>query len=124
MSAGPPLSTLLLDPTTWDLVLDVSGNIAVASGPYAAAQDIASAVRTFLGECWYDRTQGVPYLQTILGKNPPIGVFQAAIVAAAESVPGVASAVCVISSFSAETREVVGQIQFRLNDGTTGAVPL
>ena len=41
-------STLLLDQTEWDLVLDASGNIALASPPYALAQDVASAVRTFL----------------------------------------------------------------------------
>ena len=118
------LNTLLLDVGTWDLVIDSNGNIAVASPPYSVTQDVASACRTFLGECWYDDTQGVPYLQSILGKSPPISVFQAAIVAAAESVPGVASAQCVIGSFSLATRQVVGQVQFTLTDGTTGSVNL
>jgi len=76
------LSTLLLDLSSWDLVLDASGNIAVASPPYSTNQDVASACRTFLGECWYDRTQGVPYLQQIFDKNPPIALFQSAIVSA------------------------------------------
>ena len=53
--------TLLLDLTNWDLVLDVNGNIAIARPPYALAQDAASAVKTFQGECYYDTTLGIPY---------------------------------------------------------------
>ena len=36
-------NTLLLDRTVWDLLLDGSGNIAIATEPYATAQDVASA---------------------------------------------------------------------------------
>ena len=45
--SAPPYSTLLLDPDTWDLTVDNNGNIAVAAPPYAVAQDVASAIRTF-----------------------------------------------------------------------------
>ena len=41
------MNTLLLDLTNWDLLVDASGNIAVASDPYSVAQDVASAVRVF-----------------------------------------------------------------------------
>ena len=64
-------NTLLLDQSAWDLVLDINGNIALAGTPYSYAQDVASAVRTFLGECWYDTSLGLPYWQQILGKLPP-----------------------------------------------------
>ena len=37
------MNTLYLDPQSWDLVLDAAGNIAMAKGPYAKAQDVASA---------------------------------------------------------------------------------
>ncbi len=43
-------STLLLDQVTWDLAVDTSGNIAVASDPYSQAQDAASSIKTFAGE--------------------------------------------------------------------------
>ena len=42
--------TLLLDLNAWDLVLDSSGNIALASEPYSVVQDVASALRTFAGD--------------------------------------------------------------------------
>jgi hypothetical protein len=60
------VKTLLLDRSLWDLTLDINGNIAMASEPYAIAQDVASACRTFLGECYYDTSQGVPYFQGML----------------------------------------------------------
>ena len=34
-------TTIFLDPRTWDLSLDVNGNIAVATSTYQRAQDIA-----------------------------------------------------------------------------------
>lgn len=112
-------STLLLDRTSWDLVLDANGNIAVAAAPYQIAQDAASACRTFLGEVYYDTTQGVPYWQSILGKNPPISLIKAKLVAAAMTVPGVVSARCFISSIQGRT--VRGQVQVTDASGVTTA---
>jgi len=63
------MDTLLLNPTTWDLMLDSNNNIALASNPYAIAQDVASAIRTFQGEVYYDTTLGLPYLTQILGQD-------------------------------------------------------
>lgn len=116
------MKTLLLDLTQWDLLADAAGNIAFAEDPYAIAQDVASAVRTFLGEVWYDTALGVPYFQTILGKTPPLTLFQELIVQAAESVPGVASAECTITAF--EDRRVTGQVTFTTDNGQTGTVAL
>ncbi len=101
--------TLLLDTSSWDLVLDARGNIAVASTPYSLAQDAASAIKTFLGEVYWDTTVGVPYLTQILGKNPPIALLKARLAATAMTVPGVASAECFISSIS--SRGLSGQVQ-------------
>lgn len=102
--------TLLLDQTAWDLVIDSAGNIAQASPPYALAQDVASAVRLFLGELWYDTTKGIPYFQKVLGKLPPTSLLVAYIETAAKTVPGVTSARCILQTF--EGRGVTGQIQF------------
>lgn len=103
-------NTLLLDQTEWDLVLDSAGNIAMASPPYALAQDVASAVRLFLGELWFNIDKGIPYFEEVLGQLPPASLLQGLIENAALTVPGVVSAQCIISSF--EGREVSGQIQF------------
>jgi len=117
-----PFSTLYLDPRAWDLTLDAGGNIAMAMPPYALAQDAASACRTFLGEVYYDATQGVPYLQEILGKTPALNVLQAAIVSAAVSVPFIKSAICIISGF--KNRQVLGQVLLTDEDGDELAVGL
>ena len=102
-------STLLLDRTAWDLVLDAGNNIAVASEPYSLAQDAASAIQTYLGEVYWDTTIGVPWLQQILGRRPSLQLLKAQLAAAAETVPGVASAKVFISSVSG--RDVRGQVQ-------------
>lgn len=122
MSTQTPLSTLLLDQSAWDLVLDSSGNIALAAPPYALAQDVASAVRTFLGELWYDVTQGIPYFQQILGKLPPTSIItQLMSNEALLRVPGVVTAQTVISAFNADG-EVDGQIQFTDSTGEVTSV--
>jgi hypothetical protein len=119
-----PYNTLLLDVSLWDLTLDASGNIAMASPPYSLAQDVASACRTVLGEVYYDTTQGVDYFGQIFGKTPPAAVFQEMFVAAALTVPGVVSATCVIESYSAETRQAIGQVQFVDSDGNSQSVSI
>jgi hypothetical protein len=92
------MNTLLLDQTTWDLCLDANGNVAMASDPYAIAQDVASAVRTFLGECWFDTTLGVPYFEEVLGHWPSLQLVKSLIEAVALKVPEVTAAQCVVAS--------------------------
>lgn len=103
-------NTLLLDQTAWDLVIDSAGNIAVAAPPYALAQDVASAVRLFLGELWYNTSKGIPYFENVLGHLPPLSLLTGYIEKAALTVPGVVSAKCIISSFN--NREISGQVKF------------
>lgn len=112
--------TLLLDLSAWDLVLDVNGNIALAGAPYSVAQDVASAVRTFSGECTYDTSQGLPYWSDILGKLPPMSFVSDQIVKAAESVPNVQSATFVPTDFS--NRTLSGQIQIIDTDGNVNNI--
>lgn len=115
------MKSLLLDAVEWDLVKDASGNIAVASDPYALAQNASSAIRLFQGELWYDTTQGVPYFQSFLGKRPNVALIRAKFVAAALTVPGVASALVFISSIN--DRGVRGQVQVKDSSGATTAAP-
>lgn len=112
-------STLLLDTATWDLVVGADGNIAVATAPYAIAQDAASAIKTFQGECFYDVTIGIPYFQQILGKFPSVSLMKAQFVNAALTVPGVVSAKCFITAIT--DRVVHGQVQVTDANGTTSA---
>ena len=118
------MDTLLLDTVLWDLTVDAAGNWAVATEPYALAQDVSSAIRLFLGELWYDDTQGIDYQKKILGKSPSLAVFQELMVQAALTVPDVVSAVCVINSYDFTTRHVDGQVQFIDVNGNNGSISL
>ncbi len=113
-------NTLLLDTVTWDLVADSNGNIAMASEPYALAQDAASACKLFKTELWYDTTQGVPYWQSILGVMPPLALLKSSYEAAAKSVPDVESVRVFIATITRD-RVVTGQVQIQSSGGQTSA---
>lgn len=110
-------NTLILDQRAWDLVIDSMGNIAMAQPAYALAQDVASAVKLFLGELWYDTTKGIPYFQNILGHLPPVSLFIGYIEKAALTVPGVVSAQCIITEFS--NTAITGRVKFIDEQGIT-----
>ena len=113
-------NTLLLDQSAWDLVLDVNGNIALAEAPYSVAQDVASAIRTFLGECWYDSSLGITYWQQILGQLPPLTYIQQQLTNAAFSIPNVQDVQVTFQSFS--NRILSGQVQVIDTDGVPSQV--
>jgi hypothetical protein len=110
------MQTLLLDVAQWDLVLDARGNIAVASDPYSLAQDAASAIKTFLGEVFWDTTIGVPYLQQIFGVAASLALVKAQLADAALTVPETTAAQCFITAFT--QRNLQGQVQ--VTSQTTG----
>lgn len=118
--SGP--NTLLLVTDAWDTCLDAAGNIAMATLPYARAQDVASAIRLFRAELWFDTRPGVPYFEDILGRAPPASFFEAQMVRAALTVPGVVSAQCIITGTS--DRQITGQITFLGTDGNQQTVTL
>ncbi len=121
---GPAYDSLLGELTNWDCCLDSNGDIAVCTAPYALAQDVASACKTFLGECWFDMTVGVPYQTQIMGQKPPLTLLQQYLVQAALTVSGVISAQCVISAYNANTGEVDGQVLFIDSTGVQQGVSL
>lgn len=100
-------NTLLLDTAAWDLVLDSNGNIAVAGVPYSIAQDVASALRTFMGECWYSTGLGVPYWSNILGKLPPLQYVKTQMEKQALTIPNTVRAYVTFTQFS--NRALQGQ---------------
>lgn len=111
------MNTLLLDVDSWDLITDNYNNIAMASAPYALAQDVASAIKTFIGEEWYDVTQGVPYFEQILGQFPPLSLVRAQLTRVALLVPGVVEVRVVFIDFV--NRTLRGQVQFIDTTGET-----
>jgi hypothetical protein len=111
-------TTWLLDWDTGDLCMDAAGNIAVASAPYAIAQDIATQESTFRGECWYDITQGVTYWQQILGQRPSASLVVSLFEAQALEVPDVASATMTVGGINPQ-RGLIGQMLATDTDGNS-----
>lgn len=111
------MDTLYLDPGSWDLTLDSSGNIALASAPYALAQSAASAILTFLGDLYYDQTQGIPYFEQVLNNPPPLSLYRAMCIEAALGVPGVVNAQVFFRAIVG--RKLTGQVQVTDSTGTT-----
>jgi hypothetical protein len=103
----------------WDLTLDPAGNLLLTDPDASIAQDVASAIRTFLGECWYDTTLGLPYFEAILGQRPPRSLVVDQIQQAALTVPDVASAS--VTFLGLKDRVLTGVV---LVTRTTSATPL
>jgi len=112
--------TLLLD-ANWDLTLDENGDIAVATGGYAVAQDVASAVRVFKGELWYQARFGMPYHTRVLGRAPPASWLGARFVAIGKRVPDVAAILPKLKRVG-PNRELTGELRVTTVDGQLGVV--
>ncbi len=114
------MSSLLLSPS-WDITLDANNNLAVTTGNYAIAQDVACACRTWLAELWLDRTLGLDFEQIFSGK-PTKQLIKQSLASQALLVPGVGS-VTIYLTADGESREIGGQIQIAsAPDGTVIAV--
>jgi hypothetical protein len=109
--------TLYLDVDSWDLTLDADANIAMASAPYAAAQDVASACRLWSGEYIYNTTRGIPYQDAILGQMVPVNVLTSLYNKEAQTVPDIATASTLLQ-YNRQSRALSGQIQLTLVDGS------
>lgn len=109
--------TIFLNPDTWDLDIDASGNIAMAGTPYAQAQNAASACRVWQGECPLNTTRGVPYEANVLGYRPTVSQVASWFQSEADQVQGVSASVAILS-FDEGSRSLSGQIQLTLSDGS------
>lgn len=117
------MKTLFLHPDTWDLCLDVSGSIAVASEQYAIAQSVANKQRVFMKDLYYSQQSGIPYREDILGKNRfSLSLYRQYLQDAALSVPGVVTAKVELST--ANDRVVRGRTIFTDTDGREGVLEL
>ena len=113
--------TIQLD-SDWDLNLDSAGNMIASTPAYSQAQDVASEVRTILGECYYDSTIGIPYMTKILGYSPATSLIVEQANKAALRVPGVVTAQTTLTTFDRTTRKWSGTVKFINEDGETNNV--
>lgn len=105
------MDTLLLDLATHDLLLDASGNIAVASDPYALAQDAGTACATWLGEAYFDTTLGVPWRQQVFGKSPALSLLKEQLREVALREVGARAQSVTVFVATLTARRVVAQVQ-------------
>lgn len=103
-------------------MLDGNGNLAVTDNPYAVAQDVACACSTFLGECWYDDTLGIPYYSRILGHWPGTQLINVKMQQEALKLPYVLSAVC--TAVSNGERAITGVITLTDSNNEQSTVTL
>ncbi|MGS0963685.1 hypothetical protein, partial [Salmonella enterica] len=113
---GMQSRSLLLDTGTWDIRLDDTGNLAITDNPHAVAQDVACACSTFLGECWYDSTSGIPYWSRILGHWPGTQLVNATLQQEALKLPTVRAAICQVAVDNSRTVTGVLRITDTNND--------
>lgn len=125
--------TLTLDPDAWDLTLDGAGNIATVTGDFAAAQNVANAVRLFTDDAYFNPERGIPHFAITLGQKPALSVFRSRVRKAALEVDGVQNADCTqleITQQDAESatgekippRTLTGDIQLTMKDGAIYAI--
>lgn len=112
-----------LDTSTWDLMLDGSGNLAITDGSYSVAQDVASSCLVFAGECYYDNTLGIPWKTDALGKRPTPGFIQQKMQAEARKLPVVDQALASVF-FDKATRTMRGTIRVTDIDGNVAQANL
>lgn len=117
------MKTLFLMPDTWDLAIDSQGNLAIATDTYQQAQDIASSCRVFYGDDYYNKNDGIPYLESIMGKsNYPVALYQRHLHDRSMLVDGVVSVD--IKLLQLKDRVQSGTIEFTNTENQSGAIGL
>lgn len=114
---------LELNTATWDLELGPDGNIRTLGDSDPAAllsQRICHRLRTFRGECYLDRSVGVPYFSEVLKKRPDLGHIRSLLASVISGVPGVLKILDLSLDFRQNTR--VLRVSFNVQgDGITAA---
>lgn len=110
----------LLLTNNWDITLDSLGNLAIADKNYSIAQDVASAVKLFTNDAYFDTQAGIPHFDITLKRNPSPTVIRARLKEASENVPGVKSAV--VNVIEIKAGKLQAEIQLTLNNNTTAVI--
>lgn len=117
------MKTLFLKVDTWDLAIDTQGNLAIATEEYQQAQDICTSCRVFYSDDYYNKTDGIPYLESIMGKsNYPISLYQRHLHDRSMLVSGVVS--IDVKLFPLKDRIMSGTIDFVNDQNLRGTVGL
>lgn len=115
--------TLYLDPSTWDLTLDETGQIAVAREDYATMQSVSNEVRLWTNDAYFQAERGIPYVPLELGQPSENTVeLRSYVRTAAGRVEDVREIRSVeITSFDVKTRTLSGSVTFTTIGGAQSA---
>lgn len=80
---------LAMNMSDGDLLIDDTGNLLVIDNAERVAQQIHISLRFWLGEWFLDTSQGVPYFEYILVKNPNLAHVTQVLSEAITAVEGV-----------------------------------
>lgn len=117
------MKTMFLRADTWDLTLDTQGNPAVATDTYQQAQDIASSCRVFYGDDYFKKLDGIPYLESIMGRSGyPISLYQRHLHERSMLVDGIISVDVKLQPL--QDRIMSGSIEFTNEQNLSGTVGL
>lgn len=126
------MDTLALDIGRWDLDTDVYGNLRTVgdstpgeqTGPgMRLAQDVATRVRAWRGEVYFDTTQGINY-PGYFGGPPNLTLLQSAFNTEALKVPLCASALADFTFTGGSARKLGGTLYVSDVAGNGGQVAL
>jgi len=98
------MKTALLNPDTWDFMIDANGELALADEPYRLAQDAVCNLKLWRGDIWYYTDAGIPYIPAIFGKNPQASLIKSYLEDAVKGVKGVNTATAYIHSLDSVNR--------------------
>lgn len=101
-----------------DIYVDSTNNLAMLFGSasnnqglQAVAQACKTASLAQLGEMILFTTQGMPALQSVFTSSPNLPLYQAALVAAIQQIPGVISVQSIIFTKSGNVLNYIAEIQ-------------
>jgi hypothetical protein len=110
---------LYLDPSTYDLVLDGSFNLRVTTTfTEWLSQKLENRLKTFEGEWFANYLIGIPFIGTILVKNPNITQVNAIFKDEILSTEGVKEIIKFEVTFDTSTRKyIISDLQVRSTEG-------
>jgi hypothetical protein len=102
-------------------------DIALNTQGLAVAQDVASAIKLFQGELYYDTTLGVPYFGQVFSQQYNAAIINSLMQQAALTVPNVVEAVASVSNLDANgkpSRDIAGTVEILDVNGEASGVTL
>lgn len=108
---------IAMDINTNDIVLDEDDSIFMIDNAERVAQQILITLRFWFGEWFLDTTDGTPYLEYILVKNPNMNHIRQILTERIQSVEGVVSVVSMNLEFNRQERHLAVEYEANTNYG-------